>query len=222
MKQILKKIIPANLIKKYFSIREYIKSIKNRIIRFFIKPQIPKNKDGKVLIHLGCGEKNDSRWINIDALPFPHVHYIQDVTNLSNLSSNISDIIYASHTLEHTSHRKTIYVLKEWRRVLKTGGILRLAVPDFDKIINIYREENNNMKKIIEPLMGGQDYKYNFHYSMFNKEYLTDILHQAGFIKVEEWNPKTATYHTFYDWSSKLVTIDKKRYPISLNIEAIK
>ncbi len=81
-----------------------------------------------------------------------------------------ADLIYASHVLEHISHNEVLKVLKEWYRVLKKGGILRLSVPDFDKLIDVYLTEEKDIRAIIGPLMGGQDNPYNFHKSVFNEK----------------------------------------------------
>jgi hypothetical protein len=54
--------------------------------------------------------------------------------------------------------------------------LLKISVPDFDEILNIYKNNNSDMNSIIQPLMGGQDYKYNFHCVMFNEKYLTEFL----------------------------------------------
>ena len=223
IKGILKRILP-----KFFI--EYIRLIKNRfsnlsiITLYRIKrrinpPKLPINKDGKIFIHLGCGDQNDKRFINVDVLPLPHVHYVQGVENLKVFPNKYADLIYASHILEHISHCKLITTLREWRRVLKNGGVLRISVPDFDKIINIYKLENNNINKIKGALMGGQDYKYNFHKSVFNKEYLTELLLFAGFDSVRLWTPENAEFYSFNDWASKYI---ETKYPVSLNLEAVK
>ncbi len=217
----LKKLLPPSFKKiillYYFKISLTYKKIK----RLFFSPEIPKNKDGKVLIHLGCGEKNTPGWINVDLIPLPHIHFIQNVISLPNFPNNFADIIYASHILEHISHLEINKVLKEWRRVLKPNGLLRLSVPDFDKIIQIYQSEKNSIRSILEPLMGGQDYEFNFHKNTFNKEHLSSLLKEAGFKEIKEWDPKVASHHTFNDWSSKFITIKEKKYSISLNLEAI-
>ena len=222
MKRLLKKIIPLSLVNYTRQLLSRVKSKWSYLKRLLVTPPLPQNTDGRVLIHLGGGIKNDPSWINVDLLPLPHIHYLQDVTDLSNFRNNYADLIYSSHVLEHISHRKLITVLKGWHRVLKTDGILRLAVPDFDKIIEIYVNENKNMKTIMEPLMGGQDYQYNFHYSMFNKDYLSNLLKEAGFKDIRVWDPDTVADHPFSDWSNKPITILANRYPISLNIESIK
>ena len=218
----LKKNTPFSLKKIIIVSSRDISLIIKKIKRSFISPTIPQNPDGKILIHLGCGEKNAPGWINVDLLKLPHIHFLQDATNLSNFKTNFADLIYASHVLEHVPHQQTISVLKEWRRVLKPSGVLRLSVPDFDKIIHIYNSENKNIESIIKPLMGGQDYQYNFHQNVFNQNYLSFLLKQAGFSQVKSWYPQNAPYHTFSDWSSKLISVNNKKYPISLNLEAVK
>ena len=193
-----------------------------KLIRRIKVPSIPKNADGKILIHLGCGPIHDPRWVNVDLLYLPHIHHIQNVTKLDNFLDDSADLIYACHVFEHVSRSSLQDVLVEWRRVLKPGGILRLSVPDFDCIVKIYNAEKNDIESIAKPLMGGQDYKFNFHYSIFNKNYLSNLLKKSGFKEIREWNPEKAPYHNFEDWSSRLYPINGHEYPISLNLEAIK
>jgi predicted SAM-dependent methyltransferase len=196
------------------------KTISYRFQRFLTPPILPQNKDGKVLIHLGCGPQNDPRYINVDGIPLPHVHYVSRVEKLPMFSKNFADLIYACHVFEHISHRKLIEVLHEWRRILKDGGILRLSVPDFDKIVEVYKKEND-ISRIIPPLIGTHENgRFDFHRAIFNKQYLSNLLKEAGFREVREWNPDTAPYYSFTDWAGprKLHGI----YPISLNIEGVK
>ena len=47
---------------------------------------------------------------------------------------NSIEEIRASHVLEHFSFNDAKKALIEWVRVLKPGGRLRVAVPDFEKI----------------------------------------------------------------------------------------
>ena len=105
-------------------------------------------------------------------MPAPHIHYVRSVKYLFIFNNNSIDLIYASHCLEHFSHQEIFTVLIEWHRVLKKGGILRLSVPDFDLLLKMYKNNNNVIDTIISPLMGGQDYKYNFHKTVFTKSSL--------------------------------------------------
>lgn len=112
--------------------------------------------------------------------------------------------------------------MRGWNKILKYGGILRISVPDFDKIMDIYNENGKDVDTIILPLMGGQDYEYNCHYSIFNKTYLEKALYNSGFREAREWDPLNEPLHQFEDWSMKKLVINKKLYSISINIEGIK
>jgi len=80
-------------------------------------------------INLGCGWRNfGSEWIHIDGGDYDHLDYI-DITKLE-FDNNSVDLIYASHVLEYFDINEVKDLLREWRRVLKPGGELRVAVPE--------------------------------------------------------------------------------------------
>ena len=189
--------------------------------RLIVKPTLPDNPDGKILIHLGCGEINSPEFINVDARPAAHIHYVCDVNDLSIFPDNYADMVYACHILEHIRHNNLKKILWEWRRVVKPGGILRLSVPDYEKIHDIY-EASRDINVIQPILMGGQDYAENIHYSVFNLKYLSCLLTEVGFRSVREWDPEQVDYHNFEDWASKTIEWGGKKCRVSLNIEAIK
>ncbi|MHB8904519.1 MAG: class I SAM-dependent methyltransferase [Melioribacteraceae bacterium] len=209
--------------------RKVVKHITNKIynIFYFIKNilipyQYPKNQNGEIFIHLGCGEINSKEFINVDSRFFPHIHHISQVQKLPFFPDNYADLIYTSHTLEHIQMLDIKDVLVEWKRVLKPGGILRISVPDFDKILTVYTSNDNSIEVIWKPLMGGQEYKENSHYSVFNYNYLEKMLIGSGFQEIRNWDPAKVKNHNFDDWSSSYLEINDVKYPISLNIEAIK
>ena len=103
--------------------------------------------------------------------------------------------------------------MNEWFRVLKKGGILGLSVPDFDLLIDRYKANENDINSIIDPLMGGQDYKYDFHMIVFNQSSLELLLKKMGFKEVKKWQPGSCEMTTFNDYSNE---------KISLNLEAVK
>jgi predicted SAM-dependent methyltransferase len=199
--------------------------LKSRLLflkRCFITPKLPKNPNGKIFIHLGCADIASPEFINVDARPAPHVHYVRDVCDLSIFPDNHADLVYASHLLEHVRHNALRKTLWEWRRILKPGGILRLSVPDFDRILHIYESCSRDITSILGPLMGGQDYQYNIHYSVFNHSYLADKLREVGFEEVRQWDPESVPNHDFKDWANSDIIVNGRAFPVSLNVEAIK
>jgi len=203
-------------------ILNHLKLLYYRIRYFFFKPRYPINLNSKVYIHLGCGDINSHEFINVDSRVFPHIHHIHNVEYLPMFKNDFADLIYASHVLEHISMLKLKEVLNEWKRVLKPKGILRLSVPDFERIIDIYNSNNKNIEYIWMPLLGSQEYKENSHFSVFNFLFIKNLLNEVGFSEIRSWDPTTTNHHDFEDWASKYIQIIDKSYPISLNVEALK
>lgn len=221
-KKIVLKYIPERYLSQWHEVKEEIKTISAKSKRQFLRPPFPQLEDGSINLHLGCGSVNHPKFINIDGLPAPHIHYIRPINNLSVFRDNSVDLIYACHCLEHLGHAKVPQALAEWFRVLKEDGILRLSVPDFDLLLNIYRENGNEISTIIAPLMGGQDYKFNFHLTVFNMSSLEELLRSTGFKQVQEWQTGSCELTTFDDYSTCKISINGKQYPVSLNLEAVK
>jgi predicted SAM-dependent methyltransferase len=53
-------------------------------------------------------------------------------------ANNSVEIAYSSHMIEHLDRREAQVFLREVKRILRPGGILRLAVPDISRLINSY------------------------------------------------------------------------------------
>lgn len=115
------------------------------------------------------------------------------------------DEVYASHVLEHFPYEKTAQVLKEWARVLKPGGIMRIGVPDMAKIVGSWGEASK--KNLSRYLLGGHVDKDDVHGAVFDEDILRVAMQQAGIGWVEHFEP-------FAD--------DTTRHPISINMQGVK
>lgn len=113
--------------------------------------------------------------------------------------------IRASHVLEHFGHREVPAVLADWVRALKPGGLLRVAVPDFQLITEQYHAGAALPTESL--LMGGQVDEHDVHRSIFDEESLTILLQQAGLLGVCRWTSEID---------------DCAAYPISLNLQGWK
>ena len=221
-KKVLKKLLPHSFCERYYPQWWKFLCLTRGITRWIIQPSFPKLENDALYLHLGCGLVNHPKFINIDAIRAPHIHYIRKIEDLSLFKDNSVDLIYASHCLEHFSHLRVSQVLTEWYRTLKPGGILRLSVPDFDLLINIYKENHNDIDTILQSLMGSQLGEYSFHKTVFNKNSLTLLLRNTGFTEVREWIPGSSELTTLNDWSSRKLSVNGKEYPVSLNLESVK
>jgi len=185
--------------------------------------QARKQAGGKTLLHIGCGEIDAVGFVNVDARGYPHVDIVtSNLCRLPQIPNETADLIYMSHVLEHVGHREAPKALREMLRILKSGGVLRLSVPDFDLMLQIYEATGRNVLAIEQPLMGAQDYEFNYHKTLFNSDRLRAMLLDAGFHDVQRWDPAQVAHHGFDDWASRNVVWNRREFPISLNLEAVK
>ena len=121
---------------------------------------------------------------NVDLYEGEEVDVKADVSDLSMFESGSVHEIYASHILEHFSHKKTVAVLSEWRRVLKKAGKLYISVPDFDAMIKLYNI-GGLTDFIRNTLYGDQLYDLAYHYTAFTYATLGRFCVEAGFSDVK-------------------------------------
>ena len=89
-------------------------------------------------LNLGCWKRYIPDFIHVDLADYDHIDYKRSVDDLACFENGSAELIYASHFLEYFDDEKAKEVLAEWHRVLEVGGILRLAVPNFEKIAQAY------------------------------------------------------------------------------------
>jgi predicted SAM-dependent methyltransferase len=125
--------------------------------------------------------------------------------DLSRFEDSSVDEVRASHVFEHFGHRESAAVLKEWVRVLKPGGVLKIAVPDFKVIAEQFLLGAE--LPIEKYVMGAQVDAHDFHKSVFDAETLRGLMKQAGLIGIRRWMDEIE---------------DCSRLPISLNLAGTK
>ena len=202
-----------------------IKAIRRRCSSLFFagqKPVYPKIVNEGLKIHLGCGPINLQGWVSIDVRQAPHVHLQSEGFALSEFADGAISEIYMCHVLEHFSFEEVGEILRNFHKKLKIGGVLRLSVPDFDRLVTVYQANGNNLELVKLALMGGQDYAYNFHKCVFNCTTLTDVLVACGFEHMLEWNTLEEFGTHLGDWSETDFQTPKGKFAISLNMKAIK
>jgi predicted SAM-dependent methyltransferase len=91
-------------------------------------------------LNLGCGLRFHTDWENLDFVSSAPGVRAYDLRKGIPFSDSSFDVVYHSHVLEHFSKRAGSQFLKECHRVLKSGGILRVAVPDLEQIARFYVE----------------------------------------------------------------------------------
>ena len=200
-----------------------IKNVLKKLNNIFKKKAKPITINNVLLnqlnpkIHLGCGDIILNGWINIDARMADHVHINTDIIDLKEFSEGSIGVIYLSHVLEHFDFIESRNLLKLFYSKLKAGGVLLISVPDFNALVNVYLK-TKNLDQIKRALMGGQDYEYNYHKSVYNDELLSNELEKIGFNNIESYEPFDLFNSNIGDFSTYAIEGIK----ISLCLKAIK
>ncbi len=138
-------------------------------------------------IHICSSKKILKNYDNVDLDENANAKYKIDARNLDLFDDNSVDEIYASHILEHFQRYEIFDVLKEWNRILKVGGILRIAVPDFNSCVNVYNK-NHNIFEVLGLIIGGQNNEYDNHYNIFNFEIIKEFLENTGYTDIQKYD----------------------------------
>lgn len=91
-------------------------------------------------LHLGCGFRMLPGWVNIDFILGADV--VLDLRRPLPLPDASVDYIYAEDFIEHLGFHNGKSLLTECARVLKPGGVLRLATPDLASLARAYLERS--------------------------------------------------------------------------------
>ena len=141
-------------------------------------------------LHLGSGIRYLEGFLHIDIADYEHIDIKSSVDKLDTIDDGAVDEIYASHVLEYFDRNEVESVLKEWKRVLKKDGVLRIAVPNFEALIKVY-QETEEIDKILGPLYGKWDLSdgnFMYHKTVYDKNSLTELLEGVGFSDIELWD----------------------------------
>lgn len=147
-----------------------------------------------------------------------------NIKNLEMFEKQSVDEIYACHVFEHFKKNEIIDVLNEWFRVLKNGGKLRIAVPDFESVVNLYVSGRYNIELFNGLICGGQKNEYDIHYNIYDEKYLCSLLKKVGFQEVNRYEWRDFLPQNYDDYSKAYIPhmdFENGKH-MSLNLIAIK
>lgn len=150
-------------------------------------------------LNLGCGEKKLPGFINIDCEESQKPDLLHDFTKepLPYEEGSV-DEIFCIHNLEHIPLHAWSKIFYEFKRLLKVGGILVLAYPEFDVCVKYYQENHQGLRVFWRAcLYGRQLWPGDFHVTPIHSPELAEILRKFGFENVN-WAPDdSADYYSF-------------------------
>lgn len=166
---------------------------------FVIADEAEKLARPMVCLNVGAGGVQIDGYTNID---------IKDGVDARKLpyADGSVDVLYASHLLEHFDYDNEVAaVLKEWARVLRPGGLMRISVPDVEKLCK--QRDRTNAVVYDRMLLGGHKDSTDRHGALFDDTKLRQAMGEAGIGDIGPFAPFAA---------------DCSMLPISLNIEGRK
>lgn len=188
-KESIRKILTPEQIKLAQKIKKAIIGQSRKITR----QRLPLSNFGPPFrLHLGCGNVVLKGFCNVDIMDESTVDFVDDISTLSRFEKNCVSEIYSCHVLEHFSHEEILPILRRWFEVLIPGGVLRISVPDIDRIVRIYHKNFTHFEKPghtpwIGLIYGGQTTPYDYHKTGFNFCWLKYLLEQVGFQDCQEY-----------------------------------
>jgi predicted SAM-dependent methyltransferase len=111
-------------------------------------------------VNLGCGTHFDARWINIDFISTNEHVMSHNLINGIPLADSSVSVVYHSHLLEHFSKAQAVKFINECYRVLKPGGIIRIATPDLERIIQEYQHAVSRLEEAPDDIIAQANYDW--------------------------------------------------------------
>lgn len=170
-------------------------------------------------LHLGCGDRLlPPPWINADAQIGVGIDLVLNLHDLWPLQPESYEQIYSSHTIEHAYPDRLPVALAQLHRALIPGGILTLATTSFEGIFDAYLAGYTpaQWNAYLFGDSSSKDHPLMAHRQTFTAEYLTELLHAAGFATVRPWTLEQ------YPEIAALNDCASSSYHVSLYLEGVK
>ena len=233
----------SNDIVRGSSLFRKIKDIQNKI-RLSSLYRSHMAVDGKKKLHIGCGGNIYEGWLNVDIEPqSTSVGYL-DASKIFPFESDSFDYVFSEHMFEHLDFEGQVSMLRECYRVLRKGGIMRIATPDLGKILTIVVREDafaikyrnwyidtfsNNMKVVLGEAAYSSEvfintYFYNWgHRFIHSGATLKEMVKKNGFESVIEKNVNESNHKELAGKESyaNVITDEFNRFE-TIVLEAIK
>lgn len=91
-------------------------------------------------LHLGCGKNYFPGWLNLDLdSPLADLHH--DLRNPLPFPDGVFRLVHSEHLIEHLTLAEGVALFRECYRTLENGGVMRVAMPDLDYLVERYQND---------------------------------------------------------------------------------
>ena len=104
------------------------------------------NSKGLKKLHIGCGSNLLDGWLNADYNVASSDVFNLDASKIFPIESDVFDIIFSEHMIEHINFYQGLSMLNECRRTLKPGGRIRITTPDLGFLIGLYVQNKSKLQ----------------------------------------------------------------------------
>ena len=163
-------------------------------------------------LNWGCGERPARGWVNSDLRCLPGVELCCDIREGLPAPSAAFDAVVSIHALQMLGYTELVPALRELRRVLRPGGVLRLALPDLERAIAAYLRSDHDYFCIPdddETTIGGKLIAHVLWYgssrTLFTADFALDLLDRAGFA-----DPAQCAFRTTASCDTSIVELDDR------------
>jgi predicted SAM-dependent methyltransferase len=174
-------------------------------------------------LNWGCGPEPAPGWINADRIDAPGIEVLGDIRHGLALPADHVECAVAIHALQDLPYLDVVPALQELRRVLRPGGVLRVAVPDLERALRAYLSRDHAYFYVpdahatsIGTKLVTQIIWYGSVRTPFTFDALAELLERAGFRDVMRCAYRRSAYG-----DEALVALDNRERE-SLFVEARK
>ncbi|MEO2030602.1 MAG: methyltransferase domain-containing protein [Planctomycetaceae bacterium] len=157
----------------------------------------------KLYLHLGSGDDYREGMINVDGNIARKKDIWLDLRNRLPFQDRSARLIYCCHTLEHLFPEDAIRVLKEMYRVIADDGVVRLAVPGFERCLDIVagRAESRWPRDFEDPVSQAINYIYcdGQHKYAYCFDNMRVFAEQSGFRNIYDYSAEHGVAPRDYD-----------------------
>jgi predicted SAM-dependent methyltransferase len=142
-------------------------------------------------MNFGCGPFAVPDWLNCDRLALRGVDLCSDLRSGLPLRDATFDYVVAVHVLQDLAYFDLPLAVRELRRVLRPGGVLRLVLPDLERAIAAFREGDaayfqvpDTDARTLGAKLVTQVIWYGSLRTPFTFDFARELLESAGFVNV--------------------------------------